>query len=111
MSFALPGSEATEEGNVLQERPCSTHFSDCVSMLAYLDRHHGQDDICELFSGKALGTQIAVRRRLNTGPNFDVVCEIDLTDEVQVPALWTYLKRHRPRCIIAGPLAQHSVHG
>jgi hypothetical protein len=31
MSFALPGSETTEEGNVLKERPCSTHFSDCFN--------------------------------------------------------------------------------
>ena len=103
MSWAFPGSEVSEESTQLSERPCSTVFANCSEMLVYLDQNPGQHDICELFGGKALCTQIAIRRKLRTGPNFDVTCEIDLTDQSQVQALWKYVKQHKPRCIIAGP--------
>ena len=103
MSWSFPGSEESEERDILIARPLSTQFTDCNEMLTYLNNFPGQHDICELFGGKGLSTQIAIRRKLRTGPNFDVSCNIDLLDSQQVTALWKYISEHKPKCIIAGP--------
>ena len=37
-------------------------------------------DMCELCGGEARATTVAVRRRLKTGKNFDLVTHVDLND-------------------------------
>ena len=37
-------------------------------------------DMCELCGGEARATTVAVRRRLETGKNFDLVTHVDLND-------------------------------
>ena len=37
-------------------------------------------DMCELCGGEARATTVAVRRRLKTGENFDLVTHVDLND-------------------------------
>ena len=103
MSWSLPGSEESAERDVLLTRPLSTKFSNCHDMLTYLNSSPGHHDICELFGGKGLTTQIAIRRKLKTGPNFDVSCDIDLLDPSQVTTLWKYIVEHKPKCVVAGP--------
>ena len=102
-NWCFPGSETSEEHECLSARPLSKHFDTVVDMVLFLSTVPGRHDICELFGGNALCTQIAIRRKLITGPNFDTTCNIDLEDQTQVKALWKYIQQHEPACIIAGP--------
>ena len=101
ITWNLPGSENPE--NLDEDRPFATSFATCVDMVAYLATVPGYHDVFELFGGKGLCSQIAVRRKLIAGPNFDTVCQLDLEDPSQVEALWEYIVMNQPRIVIAGP--------
>ncbi len=107
LNHAFPSSDCANAENPYESeapnRPFSTHFDSSSSMLAFLSQHEGAHDVCELFGGKGLCTQIAIRRQLRTGPNWDIVCDLDLEKPEQIAALWQYIETHKPRVIIAGP--------
>ena len=49
--------------------------------FCYLNQQEPGLDICELCGGlEARASQVAIRRRLRTGENFDLVCGVDLGD-------------------------------
>ena len=107
LNHCFPGSEHSNSENPYESeapsRPTSYHFTDCMSMNAFLSKHEGVHDVFEMFGGKGLCTQIAVRRQLRTGPNWDITCDLDLQQPEQVAALWYYIATFRPRVVIAGP--------
>ena len=62
-------------------------------------------DVVEICGGQARVSQILISRRNYTvGPNFDLITGIDLLDDKQKRAFWTYMKRYHPLiAIIATP--------
>ena len=87
----------------MNERPCSQQFSCFQLAYAELDKTTGIHDIFELFGGVGNVTKVAVRRKLKSGRNFDIVCDIDLTKPSEVNELWHYVVKHKPKVLIAAP--------
>ena len=54
-------------------------------------------DLCELCGGdQARTSQIAIRRRLRTGENFDLVTGYDLNKPNDQQAVWHYFEKRKP---------------
>jgi hypothetical protein len=68
-----------------------------------LKKHRGTLELLEIFGGKAGVTRIAIRRRLRTGSNFDVVVGCDLTVDSNVRLLLQYIDQHKPTVVVGGP--------
>ena len=47
--------------------------------------------------------QIAIRRKLRCGPNFDLATNRDLTDEKQRRLVKQYFRKQKPRVVVMGP--------
>ena len=70
------------------------------------------DSVCEIFGGEARTSQFLVKHRVRgVGPNFDLVCHIDLTKQEDQNKVWQYLEMSRcqitilaPPCTPFGPL-------
>ena len=69
-------------------------------------------DMCEFCGGEQRTTRMAVRRRLSTGKNFDLVCNIDLNDPKEQNKALRYLNANNvlvavmsPTCAPFGPLS------
>ena len=60
-------------------------------------------DLLEVFGGEAGVSRIAIRKRLQTGKNIDVVTGTDLTDPAEARKLLKFLDDWRPEVIILGP--------
>ena len=63
----------------------------------------GTLDMVEICGGMARTSTIAVRRRLRTGANFDVVTDWDLNDPKQQAEVKTYFRKFQPLVAIMGP--------
>ena len=50
-------------------------------------------DMCELCGGEARATTVAVRRRLKTGKNFDLVTHVDLNDPTAQRQVQRYIEK------------------
>jgi len=57
--------------------------ADMDQLLVLLSRQGEGMDVCELCGGEGRTTQVAVRRRLHAGRNFDLVTGVDLGNPVQ----------------------------
>ena len=62
-------------------------------MAKRLDAAGDGMDICELFGGEARPTTIAIRRRLKTGKNFDLVAGCDMRRPQNQRDFIQYLQR------------------
>ena len=102
MDTSLVGSTAEMDDN---ERPHANYVSNFYTALDVIKRTSParSHDIMEIFGGKAGVTRIATRYRLRTGPNFDLVSGIDLSDAQEINTLWQYLYTYKPRFVVAGP--------
>ena len=60
-------------------------------------------DLLEVFGGEAGVTRIAVRKRLVSGGNFDLVTGCNLLDKNQREALFRLIKSLSPLVVIMGP--------
>lgn len=101
LTFAFPGSDCQE--GALFSRPFCADHQDLASFLAVLDEKPGIHDICELFGASGNVLKLCIRRKLVTGPNFDLSTGVDLLKSDHLHSLWTYLSRHRPRIVVCGP--------
>ena len=72
------GGDTLWEGDIAS-RLQTIMLSSTEEMLATLTRVKGKIDIAEVCGGEARTSQIAVRRQLILGRNFDIICGCDLT--------------------------------
>jgi len=104
LSYLL-GSECDESHILFQTTyPSAIHlsFSDLDIFMAR-EGHEGSLKVMEMFGGEGGVTRLAIRRRLKTGTNFDVVCRVNLTDPVNEHRLLSYVTRHKPLVVVGGP--------
>ena len=59
-------------------------------------------DMVEICGGVSRASTIAVRRRLRTGKNFDLVTDLDLTDPMQQAEVKAYFRKFQPLVTIIG---------
>jgi len=60
-------------------------------------------DIIELCGGAARTSTVCIRRNLQAGPNFDIICQCDLNDVDQQLAVLQYIRRYRPLVAVMAP--------
>ena len=60
-------------------------------------------DIVEFCGGQAGVSKLAIRRRLKTGINADIICGIDLSKAADRETFIKYVERHKPLVIIGAP--------
>ena len=53
-------------------------------------------------------SKLAVRRRLDTGKSFDLVCGVDLCSNNGQRKLYEYIQRHKPAVVVMSPQRQQS---
>ena len=61
-------------------------------------------DIVELCGGEGLPGRIAVRRRLKSGGNFDIVTDVDLNDPKVQHEVMTYILKAKPLVVVLSPV-------
>ena len=67
-----------------------------------------EDTICEIAGGEARTTRVLIRMhgaRISTGPNFDLVADIDLTKVAEQEAFWKYRNKRKPKVCVMAPCA------
>ena len=62
-----------------------------------------QLDVVEICGGVGGVLQLAIRKQMKAGINFDLRTGIDLNKQSEIDKLWAYLTRHRPRVIVGAP--------
>ena len=68
-----------------------------------------EDTICEIAGGEARTTRVLIRTndsRISTGPNFDLVADIDLTKDDEQIAFWKYRIQRKPNVCVAAPMCR-----
>ncbi len=60
-------------------------------------------DLLEIYGGEAGVTKLAIRRRLRTGANMDIVSGVDLTKQEHARRLLEYIDVHKPFVVVMGP--------
>ncbi len=60
-------------------------------------------DVMEICGGAGGVSKIAIRRRLRTGTNFDLITGGDLTNSSHVEQLLGYVKLHKPLVVVMAP--------
>ena len=78
-------------------------FDDLDDAIAYMARKPPGLDIVELCGGEARCTQIAMRRGLSAGDNFDLKCNCDLNDSVNQDKVLEYIKSVKPLVAVMAP--------
>ena len=68
-----------------------------------LPQHEGDLEVLEIFGGEGGTSKVALRRRLRTGQNVDVVTGTDLTVPESVRRPEAYISHHKPLIVIGGP--------
>ena len=78
-------------------------FDDLDDAIAYMAHKPPGLDIVELCGGEARCTQIAMRRGLSAGDNFDLKCNCDLNDSVNQDKVLEYIKSVKPLVAVMAP--------
>ena len=68
-----------------------------------------EDTICEIAGGEARTTRVLIRmhdKRIATGPNFDLVVGIDLTNKDEQIAFWQYRNKRKPKVCVMAPMCR-----
>ena len=84
-----------------------------IEQLSFVvDRRSYTHLISEICGGEARATQLAVRQRYKTGPNFDLVCNVDLTKKEDAHQAYVFFDRNKvlvavmaPICSCFGPIS------
>ena len=76
---------------------------DLSTAIALLSEVGGGYDICEFCGGTGRTTRVAIRRRLRTGRNFDLVTNADLGDPTQQRQALKYLDDNEVLVLVMGP--------
>ena len=66
--------------------------------------NRGNVDILELCGGEGLPGRIAVRRKLKSGGNFDIVTDCDLNDPHTQHQITTYIMQCKPLVVVLSPV-------
>ena len=77
-----------------------------TALTTYLINSTDGDTVCEIVGGEIRTTRVLIRlhdRRIRTGPNFDLVADIDLTNKSEQEACWTYRSNGKPKICIMAP--------
>ena len=100
MGFGSDASEAT-----LKATPATSVTVHADKLLTYLtcSALAGYVDIVEFCGGQAGVSRLAIRRRLKTGLNADIICGIDLMKEKDRATFIKYVEQHKPLVIIGAP--------
>jgi len=105
------GTEAAElPGEFTSRFPASTQRASdpeqLFTVLQTCEPEQSNLDIVEICGGAARVSHIAIRRRLKTGKNFDIICGFDVNDiEIQKQIL-TYFKVHKPLVAVMSPMCR-----
>ena len=102
MSYLL-GTEG-EDSYLWKSRiisPGYVHFSGLEIFLSS-EKRQGVD-VLELCGGEAGVSRLAIRRRLNSGGNLDLVTGVDLSKLDRQKELSTYLSKFRPLVVVMAP--------
>ena len=84
-------------------------FNTMHAMATYLLASTVGDTICEIAGGEARTTRILIRLndpRISTGPNFDLIADIDLTNQSEQASFWKYRKERRPKVCVMAPMCR-----
>ena len=84
-------------------------FNKMLALTTYLLSLDDGDTICEIVGGEARTTRVLVRhsdRRISTGPNFDLVADVDLTDMHEQEAFWKYRRQRKPKVCVMAPMCR-----
>ena len=100
-NWQISGSDVGEH---IDQSDCQ-QFSSPHAWRTYLTSNHKQGyvDILEICGGAGGTIKACVRRGLRSGPNQDIVCGIDLTNQACVDQLWKYISICKPKVIIMAP--------
>ena len=80
-----------------------------LALTTHLFTRDEGDTICEIAGGEARTTKILIRyndKRLTTGPNFDLVADVDLTKPRKQEAPWEYRRKRRPKVCVMAPMCR-----
>ena len=81
-------------------------MSDWNEALLFLNTQERGIDLCELCGEpEARTSQIAIRRRMRAGRNFDLVCDIDLGDPETQSMVANYINDNYVMIVVMAPLA------
>ena len=78
-------------------------FDNLDDAIAYMARKPPGLDIVELCGGEARCTQIAMRRGLSAGDNFDLKCNCDLNNSVNQDKVLEYIRSVKPLVAVMAP--------
>ena len=98
----LYGSEVDDDDLYEADRAKEIHVDSKV-WYQKLDQQRGDVDILEICGGAAGVSRLAVRRRLKSGGNLDLVTGVDLSSQSAVDDLMTYLETHKPLVVVMAP--------
>ena len=97
------GGDSLWEGDIAS-RIHTVSLSSTQELLAVLTRVKGKIDIAEVCGGEARTSQVAVRRRLTSGRNFDLVSGCDLTVDKDCYYAMQYFIRNEVLCAVMSPI-------
>ena len=83
-------------------RPNNINVDSMDAAFAAFEPGNHQHDMCEIFGGQDGTTKLCIRQGLHCGPKFDISANINLCDPQGIEKLWAYLRKYRPKIIIAG---------
>ena len=101
-SWNFPGSD----GNTCPEcSPAVNTFDTLTSALCFLQitANVGQDDLVEVFGGEGGVTRLAIKRKLKSGGNLDLVSGCDLSKQSDIQTLLKYLRKAKPLVVVLAP--------
>ena len=99
------GSDAEADETLWKHKPDEAVFVALKELNSYLSRQTclGDVDVMEICGGAGGVSKIAIRRRLTTGHNFDLVTGGDLTKRENVQSLMEYVRTHKPLVVVMAP--------
>ena len=84
-------------------------FNKLLALTTHLLSLDQGDTICEIAGGEARATRVLIRyndKRISTGPNFDLVADVDLTDKHEQEAFWQYRQKRKPKVCVMAPMCR-----
>ena len=104
------GTQGSAPASTSWTRPNTYKAASLQEALSMLATWGAGRDMCELCGGEARATQVAIRRQLHTGENFDLVTNCDLGDPLEQKRVLIYVEQHdvivvvmAPSCRTTGP--------
>ena len=77
--------------------------------MAFLAQSPDGDTMCEIAGGEARTTRVMIRyhdKRIHPGPNFDLVTDVDLTNDREQQAFWDYRRQRKPNVCDMSPMCR-----